>query len=384
MEADIAEVASWRQELHRFPELLYDLPRTAGFVADKLRAFGCDEVVTGVGRSGVVGVVHGRGGPGPVTALRADMDALPITEATPGPAHASTTAGRMHACGHDGHTAMLLGAARRLCAERAFAGTAVLVFQPAEEGGAGARAMLADGLVARFGLSRVFGMHNLPGLPVGHFATRAGPIMAASDVFEVTVTGRGGHAAMPHRCADPVLAGAAIVTALQSIASRTVDPLDSGVVSVTRFNAGSARNAIPDKAVLSGTVRTLQPATRDLVESRLGTIARATAEAHDTQAAVSYSRGYPVTINDPASAAFAASVAREVAATPDAVDALTPPVMGAEDFAFMLEALPGAFVFIGNGDSAGLHSPSYDFADTALEHGIGFWTRLVTAAGGAA
>lgn len=375
-EAGLGEVAAWRQDFHRHPELLYDLPRTTGLVAEKLRAFGCDEVVAGLGRSGVVGLIRGRSAGSGTIALRADMDALPITEQNTAIPHSSSVAGRMHACGHDGHTAMLLGAARHLCETRAFAGTAAVVFQPAEEGGAGARAMLDDGLVARFAIDRFFGMHNLPGLAIGRFALRPGPIMAASDVFDVTVKGKGSHAAMPHLGVDPVLAGAAIVTGLQSIASRLVDPLDACVVSVTRFEAGSARNAIPDSARLSGTVRTLRPETRDLAEARLSLIVRNIAEAHGATATVSYGRGYPVTVNDPTEAAFAARVATAVAGS-DHVDAAVAPFMGAEDFAYMLEARPGAFVFIGNGDSAGLHNASYDFADAALPFGISYWVRLV-------
>ncbi len=374
-----AEVATWRRDIHRNPELMYDLPRTAGLVAEKLRAFGCDEVVTGIGRTGVVGVIRGRG-EGPRTiALRADMDALPITESNAGLPHASATAGRMHACGHDGHTAMLLGAAQYLCSTRRFAGTAVLVFQPAEEGGAGARAMLDDGLVTRFGIDEIYGMHNLPGLALGAFATRPGPIMASSDTFDITIEGRGGHAARPNLCIDPVLAGAQTVTALQMIASRNTDPLDAAVVSVTQFHAGSARNAIPQSAKLGGTVRTLRPDTRDYTEKRLREIVKALSDASGTIATVQYGRGYPVTVNHPDQARFAASVAMEVVGAAQ-VDAAVDPLMGAEDFSYMLEARPGAFIFTGNGDSAGLHHPAYDFDDRALPFGISYWARLVETA----
>lgn len=376
---DVEEVAAWRRDLHRNPELLYDLPRTAGFVADKLRDFGCDEVVTGIGRSGVVGIVRGRTPGDRTVALRADMDALPLTESNPNLPHASTVPGRMHACGHDGHTAMLLGAARELCATRAFAGRAALVFQPAEEGGAGARAMLNDGLITRFGIGSIYGMHNLPGLAIGRFATRPGPIMASSDTFDIVVNGKGGHAALPHLCLDPVVAGAAIVSGLQTIASRSADPLDGCVVSVTRFNAGSARNAIPDTATLSGTVRTLRAGTRDLAEARLRTIVRGVCDALGTTATVTYGRGYPVTTNHAAEAAFAAEVAIAVAGREN-VDAATAPLMGAEDFSYLLEACPGSFMFLGNGDSAGLHNPTYDFADAALPIGIRYWVRLVETA----
>ncbi len=377
--AGSGEVAAWRHDFHRNPELLYDVHRTAGLVAERLRAFGCDEVVSGIGRTGVVGVIKGRAPGGRTIAMRADMDALPITEANPGLAHASLTPGRMHACGHDGHTAMLLGAARELCATRAFAGTAVVVFQPAEEGGAGGRAMVEDGLMTRFAIDEIYGMHSFPGLPIGAFALRPGPIMAAADRFEITVEGRGGHAANPHLCVDPVLAGAQITVALQTIVSRNVDPLDACVVSVTQFHAGSAGNAIPQSAQLGGTVRTLRAATRDLVENRVRSIVEGVSSAHGAQASVRYGRGYPVTVNHPEQARFAADVAAQISGV-GKVDADHPPMMGAEDFSFMLEARPGAFVFLGNGNTAGLHNPAYDFDDAALPVGISYWVRLVETA----
>ena len=374
-----AEVAAWRHDLHRHPELMYDLPRTSALVADKLRAFGCDEVATGVGRSGVVGVIRGKAPGNRAIGLRADMDALPITEASGTLPHASTTPGRMHACGHDGHTAMLLGAARHLCDTRDFAGTAVVIFQPAEEGGAGARAMLDDGLMTRFGIDEVFALHNLPGLPIGQFALRPGPIMASTDRFEVTIAGHGGHAAMPHLCRDPLLAGAAITCALQAIVARNVDPLDACVVSVTQFAAGTAGNAIAETARLSGTVRTLKPETRRFAEQRLREVASGVAAAYGVTATTTYHNGYPVTINDPGAARFAAGIAAAVAG-PGKVNAATEPMMGAEDFSYMLEARPGAFAFIGNGDSAGLHHPAYDFDDRVLPYGMRFWVGLVEAA----
>ena len=261
-------VQAWRRDIHAHPELMYDVHRTASIVADLLREFGCDEVVTGIGRTGVVGTIRGRGVGTRAIALRADMDALPIAEIT-GLPHASQVAGKMHACGHDGHTAMLLGAAQYLCETRQFDGLAVMVFQPAEEGGAGARAMVGDGLMDRFAVEEVYGMHNLPDLPVGSFSLRTGPIMAAADRFEIRIEGKGGHAANPHLCTDPVFAGAQIVSALQGIVARNVDPLDSAVVSVTQFNAGSAQNAIPQSARLAGTIRTLKVETREFVEQRL-------------------------------------------------------------------------------------------------------------------
>lgn len=369
-------VQAWRQDIHANPELMYDVNRTAGVVTDLLREFGCDEVVGGIGRTGVVGVIRGRGTGGTRTvALRADMDALPMTETT-GLPYASRAAGKMHACGHDGHTAMLLGAAQHLCETRQFDGTAVVVFQPAEEGGAGARAMVSDGLMERFHIDEIYGMHNLPGLPVGSFSLRPGPIMAAADRFEIRIEGKGGHAAIPHLCADPVHAGAQIVSALQAIVARNLDPLDAAVVSVTQFNAGSAQNAIPQSARLAGTTRTLKPETRDLVETRLREIVAGLSAAHGVTSTVSLSRGYPVTHNHASQAAFAARVARDVAGAEHVQDDV-PPMMGAEDFAYMLQARPGAFVFAGNGDTAGLHNPAYDFNDTALPFGISYWVRLI-------
>ncbi|RYB06973.1 M20 aminoacylase family protein [Lichenibacterium ramalinae] len=375
-----ADATAWRRDIHRNPETLYDVQRTAGLVAEKLRAFGCDEVVTGLGRTGVVGVIQGKGKGGAkrTIGLRADMDALPIAEQTNLP-YASQVPGKMHACGHDGHTAMLLGAARRLCETRDFDGTAVCVFQPAEEGGAGARAMIQDGLMTRFGIDEVYGMHNLPGLPVGRFALRPGPIMAAADRFEIEVEGRGGHAAQPHLTVDPVLVGAHIVTLAQSIVARSVDPLEACVVSVTVFQAGSAQNAIPQTAKLAGTTRTLTAEMRDLAEARLKAIAESVAAAHGARATLRYNRGYPVTRNDPARARLAERAAVAVAGA-DGVDATIAPIMGAEDFSYMLEARPGAFVFIGNGDSAGLHHPGYDFNDAAIPHGIRYWVALVEGA----
>ncbi len=373
------EIGVWRRDLHRHPELGYEVQRTAGIVAEKLRAFGCDEVVTGVGRSGVVAVIRGRAAGDRTVALRADMDALPIAESNAALPHASATAGRMHACGHDGHTAMLLGAAQHLCATRNFAGNAVLVFQPAEEGGAGAKAMLDDGLITRFAIDEIYGMHNLPGLPIGSFSLRAGPIMAAADRFEIRLEGRGGHAANPHLCIDPVLAGAQITSALQMIVARNVDPLDACVVSVTQFHAGSAGNAIPQEARLSGTVRTLKPETRAFAERRLREIVAGLAAAHGINATVSWGRGYPVTVNHTEQARFASKVAADIVGHAR-VDPAVAPMMGAEDFSYMLEARPGAFVFIGNGDTAGLHHPAYDFDDAALPYGVSYWARLVETA----
>jgi len=378
--AQADEIAAWRRDLHAHPELGFETHRTAAFVADRLRAFGCDEVATGIGRTGVVGVIRGSGPEtGRVIGLRADMDALPIVEAT-GLPHASREPGRMHACGHDGHSAMLLGAARQLVQTRAFAGTAVVIFQPAEEGGGGGREMVEDGLMERFAIDEVYGLHNMPGRPVGDFAIRPGPMLAASDLFDITVTGRGGHAAQPHLCHDPVPAASAIVLALQTIAARAADPMAAVVVSVTMLRStGEAYNVIPERVDLRGTVRTLDPAARDLAEARLTAIAQATAAAYGTTATVSYRRSYPVTVNDPARTAFAARVAAGIAG-PDRVETDAPPLMGSEDFAFMLNARPGAMIFLGNGDSAALHHPAYDFDDAAIPAGASYWVRLVETA----
>ncbi|MDR6303611.1 hippurate hydrolase [Nitrobacter vulgaris] len=372
-----SEIAGWRRDIHAQPELLYDVPRTAAFVADRLREFGCDEIVTGLGRTGVVGVIKGRrpgGGEVKVIGLRADMDALPIQEETDLP-YASKTAGKMHACGHDGHTAMLLGAARYLAETRNFAGEAVVIFQPAEEGGAGAAAMIKDGLMDRFRIDQVYGMHNNPGLPLGAFSIRPGPIMAATDSVDFRIEGHGGHAARPHLCIDPVLAGSQLVVALQSIVSRNVDPLESAVISVCEFHAGSTSNVIPQTAELRGTVRTLRADIRDLMEKRIREVAAGVALTTGARIHVKFRRGYPVTVNHPEQTDTAIRIAKEIAGDNNVHG--TPPMMGAEDFAYMLEARPGAFIFIGNGDSAGLHHPAYNFNDDAIVYGTSYWIRLV-------
>jgi hippurate hydrolase len=370
------EIAEWRRDLHMHPELQYDVHRTAAFVAEKLKSFGCDEIATGIGRSGVVGVIRGRkNSGGKVVGLRADMDALPIEEET-GLPYASRTPGKMHACGHDGHTSMLLGAARHLCETRNFDGTAVVIFQPAEEGGAGAKAMIDDGLIDRFDIGEVFGLHNYPGIPLGSFAIRPGPLMASADRLWIEIEGVGGHAARPHKSVDTVLVGASIVTALQQIVARNVDPIDNAVVSITLFQAGTTDNVIPQHALLRGTVRTLRADTRDLVERRLKEVVDGVARLHGATAKVRYQRDYPVVVNHPEPTAFATEVAREVAGT-DKVDAAVLPVMGGEDFAFMLLERPGAFIFMGNGDTANLHHPRYDFNDKAIPFGTSYWVRLI-------
>jgi amidohydrolase len=372
------DIQAWRRDIHENPELLYDVHRTAALVAERLREFGCDEVVTGLGRTGVVGVIKGRKPAGngdiKVIGLRADMDALPIEEAT-NLAYASKTPGKMHACGHDGHTAMLLGAARYLAETRNFAGDAVVIFQPAEEGGAGAAAMIKDGLMDRFAIDQVYGMHNGPGIPIGSFAIRSGPIMAATDAIDIKIEGLGGHAARPHKCIDSVLVGAQVITALQSIVSRSVDPLDSAVISVCEFQAGNARNVIPQTAELRGTVRTLTAETRELVARRIREVVGGVAQITGAKIDLVYEPGYPVTVNHASQTDIATRVAKEIAG--DANVHETAPMMGAEDFAYMLEARPGAFIFCGNGNSAGLHHPAYNFNDEAIVYGTSYWIKLV-------
>ncbi|AVT77819.1 amidohydrolase [Rhodopseudomonas palustris] len=372
------DIAAWRRTLHQQPELMYDVEGTAAFVAERLREFGCDQVVTGLGRTGVVGVIRGArpAGTGDLKAigLRADMDALPIVEAT-GLPYASKVPGKMHACGHDGHTAMLLGAARYLAETRNFAGDAVMIFQPAEEGGAGAAAMIDDGLMERFGIDQVYGMHNGPGIPVGAFAISPGPVMAATDAIDIRIEGHGGHAARPHLCVDPVLAGAQLITALQGIVSRNVDPFEAAVLSMCEFHAGNARNVIPQYAELKGTVRTMTAEVRDMVEQRVRDVVAGVAQVTGTRIELTYERGYPVLVNHMAETDVAIQVARDIAGESNVVP--LPPLMGAEDFAYMLEKRPGAFVFIGNGDSAGLHHPAYDFNDEAIVYGTSYWVRLV-------
>jgi hippurate hydrolase len=377
--ADLAgEIVEWRHDLHAHPELLYDVNRTAASVAEKLKAFGCDEVVSGIGRTGVVGVIKGRKGVGKTIGLRADMDALPIEEANDLP-YKSTVPGKMHACGHDGHTAMLLGAARYLAETRNFAGNAVVIFQPAEEGGAGGKAMVDDGMMTRFGIGEVYGMHNYPGMPVGAFGIRPGPVMAAADYITIDIEGVGAHAARPHLGIDTVLVGAQIINAVQAVVSRNVDPLKSAVVSIPMFRAGNADNVIPQTVQLKGTVRTLEADVRDFVEKRLREIVEHTGAAYGAKATLKYRRNYPVLVNHEKQTDFAASVASQIVGDSH-VDTDLPPMMGAEDFSFMLNERPGAFIWIGNGDSAGLHHPKYNFNDEAIPVGTSYWVKLVETA----
>ena len=377
------EITNWRRDLHAHPELMYDVHRTAASVADKLKSFGCDEVVSGIGRTGVVGVIRGsKGASGKTTGktigLRADMDALPIEEAT-GLSYKSTAPGKMHACGHDGHTAMLLGAAQYLAETRNFAGTAVVIFQPAEEGGAGGKAMVDDGMMDRFGIDEVYGMHNYPGMPVGQFGIRSGPMMAAADYVIIDIEGVGGHAARPHLGIDTVLVGAQIINNIQSVVSRNVNPLKSAVVSISMFQAGNADNVIPQTVRLRGTARSLDAGVRDLLERRLHEVVEGTAAAYGAKAKLTYKRNYPVLVNHDRETDFAAAVAGQIVGGAQ-VDASLPPMMGAEDFSFMLEARPGAFIWVGNGDSTGLHHPSYNFNDEVIPFGTSYWVKLVETA----
>lgn len=368
------EITAWRRDIHEHPEILFDTHRTSALVAEKLQEFGCDEVVTGIGRTGVVGVIKGKTDTaGKVIGLRADMDALPILEAT-GLDYASKTPGAMHACGHDGHTAMLLGAAKYLSETRNFDGTAVVIFQPAEEGGGGGREMCEDGMMERWNIQEVYGMHNWPGRPVGSFAIRPGAFFAATDTFEITFEGRGGHAAKPQEVIDTTVMASQAVLSLQTIASRNADPVEQIVVSVTSFETSSkAFNVIPQSVSIRGTVRTMDTAIRDLAEERVKAICAGVAATFGGTAEVNYMRGYPVMVNSDEQTEFAADVAASVSGSCD--DA--PLIMGGEDFAFMLEARPGAYILVGNGDTAAVHHPEYNFNDEAIPAGCSWWAEIV-------
>ncbi|MBQ2263388.1 MAG: amidohydrolase [Loktanella sp.] len=371
--ADYAEeMTSWRRHLHANPELRFDCHQTAAFVVEQLRAFGVDEIHEGIATSGVVAIINGQGA-GRTIGLRADMDALPMDEVT-GLDYASTVKGAMHACGHDGHTTMLLGAAKYLAETRNFAGRAALIFQPAEEGGGGAEVMVQEGILDRFDIAEVYALHNAPGTPVGAFYTTPGPIMAAVDTFHIHVKGRGGHGAMPHETIDPVVAVVGIASAIQTIVSRNHYTLDELVVSVTQIHTGSADNVIPDTGYINGTVRTFNPDVQAMVQKRLAEIVAGQAASYGVTAELDYEIGYPATINDAEKARFAAEVAREVSG--NVVDDAKPE-MGAEDFAYMLNERPGAYLFVGNGDTAGLHHPAYDFDDAGAPVGASFFARIV-------
>jgi len=369
-----AEITEWRRDIHENPEILFETHRTSALVEEKLKAFGCDEVVTGIGRTGVVGVIKGKSDTsGKVIGLRADMDALPIHEET-GLEYASKTANAMHACGHDGHTAMLLGAAKYLSETRNFDGTVVVIFQPAEEGGGGGKEMCDDGMMYRWGIQEVYGMHNWPGRPVGSFAIRPGAFFAATDQFDITFTGKGGHAAKPHETVDSTVMAAQAVLALQTIAARNADPVHQIVVSVTSFETSSkAFNVIPERVQIKGTVRTMAKELRDLAETRINEICSGIAATFGGAAEVTYHRGYPVMVNHEEQTEFAAKVARDVSGQCDEA----PLVMGGEDFAFMLEERPGAYILVGNGDTAAVHHPKYNFTDDAIPAGCSWWAEIV-------
>ncbi|MFT6943502.1 MAG: hippurate hydrolase [Yoonia sp.] len=369
----LPEIMAWRHDLHAHPEILFETHRTSAIVAEKLKEFGCDEVVTGIGRTGVVGVIYGKANTsGKVIGLRADMDALPIHEQTD-LSYKSKIDGTMHACGHDGHTSMLLGAAKYLSETRNFDGKVVLIFQPAEEGGGGGREMCADGMMDRWNIQEVYGMHNWPGIPVGQFAIRPGAFFAATDNFDVEIEGKGGHAAKPHLSLDTTVVASHVVIALQTIASRIVSPTEQVVVSVTGFETSSmAFNVIPQKVHLRGTIRTMSNATRELAEKSFISIVEGTATAFGATATVDFKRGYPVMVNSEDQTAFAAEVAKSVAGKCDFADQ----TMGGEDFAYMLEERPGAYIFVGNGDGADVHHPEYVFKDETMPAGCSWWAEI--------
>jgi hippurate hydrolase len=372
----VADLTEFRRDLHMNPELLYDVERTAQKVAEALRAAGVDEVYEGIGRTGVVGVIRGQSNvSGRTIGLRSDMDALPIVEET-GKPYASKIPGKMHACGHDGHTTMLLGAARHLAESRAFDGTVVVIFQPAEEGGAGARAMIEDGLFTRWPCDEVYGMHNRPNLPVGQFTINSGPIMGSVDEVKITITGRGGHAARPDQTIDPLPIAGALLQAVQTLTSRNMDPIDSAVISLCTIQAGNAFNVIPQDVTMTGTVRTLREEVRDMIEERITSMVANIAAAFGAVGKTEYIRHYPVTVNHERETELAAKAAQEVAGVEN-VHLDMPQTLGGEDFSFMLNEVPGAMINVGNGPSAALHHPQYDFNDNVIAWGGSYWTTLV-------
>lgn len=368
------DMTAWRRHLHTIPELMFECHQTAAFVVERLMEFGITEIHEGIATTGIVAIIEGQGD-GPTIGLRADMDALPMQEET-GLPYASTIDGMMHACGHDGHTTMLLGAARYLAETRNFKGRVALIFQPAEENGGGGEVMVKEGILDTFDIKEVYALHNAPGVEVGHFYTTPGPIMAAADSFDIHITGKGGHGAMPHATADPVMAAVGIATAIQTIVSRNNYSQDNLVVSVTQIHTGSADNIVPEKAYLNGTVRTFDRAVQGMVLARLEAIVAGQAAAYGVEAYMDYHVGYPATINDAGRTEFAAGVAREIAGDAGVI-ANAGPEMGAEDFAYLLEERPGAYLFVGNGNTAGLHHPEYNFDDEAAAAGASFFAKLI-------
>ena len=371
------EMTEWRRHLHRIPELGRECYKTAAFVEEKLREFGVDEIQTGFATTGLVAIINGQGA-GPTIGLRADMDGLPIIEAT-NLEYQSTHEGRMHACGHDGHTTMLLGAAKYLAETRNFAGRVALIFQPDEEATGGAEAMVEEGIMETFDIAQVYGIHNAPDFDEGSFFTTAGPLMAAADTFDITITGRGGHGANPHDTVDPVLAACSTAQAIQTIVSRNVDASKQLVISVTQIHTGTVDNVIPETAYINGTVRTFEADVRDMAERRLEEIVMGQAASYGCKAEMVFNRGYPPTVNTPEGVKLATQAARDVSGEA-AVEDQMEPVMGSEDFAYMLEKRPGAYLFMGQGESAGLHHPEYNFNDEVAPVGASFFARLVETA----
>ncbi len=368
------EMKGWRRHLHMYPELALDCHATAAFIVERLREMGVDEIHEGIARTGIVALIRGQAA-GPVIGLRADMDALPIEEMT-GAEYASTVKGRMHACGHDGHVTMLLGAAKYLAETRNFAGTVALIFQPAEEDGGGGQGMVQEGIMDRFQIAQVYAIHNAPNVPFGYFQTTPGPYMAACDTAFVHVTGTGGHAATPHDTVDPVVAVVGMVSAVQTIIPRNVYALEEAVISVTQIHAGTASNIVPENAMFCATIRSFKPDVRALLKKRIHEIVEGHALAYGVTARVDYDWGYPPTINHEDQTEIAAEAARDVVG-PEAVDANSNREMGSEDFSYMLEARPGAYLFLGTGPGAGLHHPAFDFNDEAAPVGASFFARLV-------
>ncbi|MCK1526196.1 amidohydrolase [Bradyrhizobium sp. 182] len=378
-----SEATEWRRYLHENPELEFRLDNTARFVAEKLASFGINHIETGIAETGIIALIQGESGDGPTIGLRADMDALPILEASNKP-WSSRVLGKMHACGHDGHTAMLLAAAKYLAQARKFKGCVALIFQPAEEVElpSGGLKMVQAGIMERFNISQVFGMHNAPGIDVGKFATCHGPMLASQDDFDLVVKGKGGHAAAPHRAVDPVVIAAQIILGLQTVVSRNTDPTDALVISVTKLKAALAYNVIPDRVEMAGTVRTLVPRLRDFAEQQISAVAEGIARGFGAEVEFKYLRSVPVTFNHSEETNLAIKAARALVGF-DFVDDKLRGRMGAEDFAYMLEARPGAIIYVGNGSTASLHHPAYDFNDDALPYGIGYWVKLVETVMGA-
>ena len=368
------EMKGWRRHLHANPELGFDCQQTAAFIEARLREIGVDEIHPGIAKTGLVAIINGQGS-GPTIGLRADMDALPIAELT-GADHASKNPGKMHACGHDGHVTMLLGAAKYLAETRRFAGRVALIFQPAEEDGGGGQVMVAEGMLDRFGIGQVYGIHNAPNIAFGHFQTNPGALMASVDTAFVYLTGKGGHGATPHDCVDPVVAVVGMVQAVQTIIPRNVYALDEAVISVTQIHAGTASNIIPEEAMFCATLRAFKPEVRALLKKRFCEIVEGHAMAYNVLARIDYDWGYPATVNHPEQAAFATEVAVEIVGA-EAVDGNANREMGSEDFSYMLQARPGAYLFMGTGPGAGLHHPAFDFNDEAAPVGASFFARLV-------